>query len=371
MDFKVTNRHLFLLVIMGLLSWQKTSFSQNVQIIYGPKQGLTFRTNSQNMHFVLILGSFTQKKNATNYQRLLKEKTNEDIRLEYRPQLKNTPWVVIKTVYGVAALHKICALITAPFPSSAPVKRKRASYTKNQVATDRTINDFKTKEMPPKPNRSKYSYFATAAGGNTWLSKGKVETFYVGPGIERAYVPRGINTPKTMEFFSGINYELIAHLKSQLGLTVAMSNAIKLNGNIWDDALSQFNNYHYSYDIKHFHIGIKNKLSKRLNQGLNSYISAGLALAYNNAKNFQNTPTISEAVTQPNFQSNTTKSLSYSFGAGLTKELRKHWSIGVGYEFSDWGRAQLLKASGQSLASGLAISHLYANSLQISLDYSS
>lgn len=367
----MTNKNKVLLVMLGLLSLQKTSFAQSVQIIYGAKQGLTFKTNSKTKHFVLILGSFIKKQNALNYQRLLKEKTNEDIRLEYRPQLKNTPWVVIKTVYGVAALHEICALITAPLPSLAPAKRKRASYKETQAAADSTINGFKTKEVPSKPNRSKYSYFATATGGNTWLSKGKVETFYVGPGIERAYVPRGINAPKTIEFFSGINDELIAHLRTQLGLTVAMSNAIKLNGNIWDDALSQFNNYHYSYDIKHFHIGIKNKLSKRLNQGLNSYISAGLALAYNNAKNFQNTPTISEAVTQPNFQSNTTKSLSYSFGAGLTKEVRKHWSIGVGYEFSDWGRAQLLKASGQSLASGLSISHLYANSLQISLDYSS
>lgn len=43
---------------------------------------------------------------------------------------------------------------------------------------------------------------------------------------------------------------------------------------------------------------------------------------------------------------------------------------GIGYEFADWGRSQLNRAPGQTLNSGLSLSHLYTNGFLFNLTYS-
>ena len=45
-------------------------------------------------------------------------------------------------------------------------------------------------------------------------------------------------------------------------------------------------------------------------------------------------------------------------------------SVGVGYEFSDWGKSQLGRAPGQTINSGLALSHFYTNAFQPNVTYS-
>lgn len=71
-----------------------------------------------------------------------------------------------------------------------------------------------------------------------------------------------------------------------------------------------------------------------------------------------------------NFASNTTTAFTYTLGAGVQRHLNPHWQVGIGYEFSDWGSSQLNRASGQTLNSGLLLSHLYTNELLFNLTYS-
>jgi opacity protein-like surface antigen len=98
-------------------------------------------------------------------------------------------------------------------------------------------------------------------------------------------------------------------------------------------------------------------------------VSASLGIGFNNAHDFQNTPLISQAVTMPNFASNTDTSFTYTLGVGLQKALNSHWQVGAGYEFADWGQSQLSSASGQTLNSGLSLNHLYTNGVLFNLTY--
>jgi len=75
------------------------------------------------------------------------------------------------------------------------------------------------------------------------------------------------------------------------------------------------------------------------------------------------------AVVMSNFASNTTTAFTYTLGAGVQRHLNQHWQAGIGYEFSDWGRRQLNRASGQTLNSGLSLPHLYTNGLLFNLTY--
>lgn len=99
------------------------------------------------------------------------------------------------------------------------------------------------------------------------------------------------------------------------------------------------------------------------------WVSASLGVGFNDAHDFQNTPLISEAVTMPNFASNTKTSFSYTLGVGIQKTLSPHWQVGMGYEFADWGQSQLNRASSQTLNSGLSLNHLYTNGVLFNLTY--
>ncbi len=158
--------------------------------------------------------------------------------------------------------------------------------------------------------------------------------------------------------------------EGQLGIEVATTGNAKASGQVWDDADARFNNYTYKYDIEDTRIIVKGRLLRDLDyQALKIYGHAGLGVAFNNAHNFTSTPTIFEAVPTPNFASNTETAFTYTFGAGLQRVLNNNWQVGVGYEFADWGKSQLGRAAGQTMNSGLSLSHLYTNGILANITY--
>lgn len=90
---------------------------------------------------------------------------------------------------------------------------------------------------------------------------------------------------------------------------------------------------------------------------------------FNRAHDFTNTPLIFEALPNSNFTSNTKTAFSYTLGAGIQKILNYHWQVGIGYEFSDWGKSELGRAPGQSLNTGLSLKHLYTNGVLFNFTY--
>ncbi|MBN9230892.1 MAG: hypothetical protein BGO90_15695 [Legionella sp. 40-6] len=89
----------------------------------------------------------------------------------------------------------------------------------------------------------------------------------------------------------------------------------------------------------------------------------------NHAFSFSIKPLFCEAVTNPSFKSNYQTTLTYGLGVGIQKVLIKNWQMGVGYEFTDWGKIQFKRAPGQLLNQGLGFNHLYTNGVLFNLSY--
>ena len=216
----------------------------------------------------------------------------------------------------------------------------------------------------------KSSGVATLSVGPVWESAGKTQTFYLAPNIEKTY---SANTSSHAlvdgELFLGIQKALREKLDGQIGLTVATTGNALLSGHIWDDADSQFNNYQYNYKIRHTHVAVKGKLLSNRGYIATPWINGSLGVGFNQAHSFNNTPTLSEAITMPNFASNTTTAFTYTVGAGFQRNLNQHWQAGIGYEFADWGKSALNRASSQTMNTGLSLNHLYTNGFLLNLTY--
>lgn len=217
----------------------------------------------------------------------------------------------------------------------------------------------------------KSSGVATLSLGPVWENTGNTQTFYLAPNIEKTYAANHASHALIDgEIFLGIQKPLREKLDGQIGLAVATTGNASLSGNIWDDAQPQFNNYTYDYKVRHTHVAIKGKLLADRGYVVTPWVSGSLGVGFNQAHDFRNTPTISEAVVMSNFASNTATTITYTLGAGVQRRLSQHWQAGIGYEFADWGKSPLSRASGQTFNNGLSLSHLYTNGFLLNLTYS-
>ena len=98
-------------------------------------------------------------------------------------------------------------------------------------------------------------------------------------------------------------------------------------------------------------------------------ISASAGIGFNQAYGFNNTPLIFEAVQGPNFTSNTTTSFVYTIGVGVQKHIAPNVSVGIGYEFANWGRSQLGVAPFQTMGNGLVLDNLYTNGILVNITF--
>jgi opacity protein-like surface antigen len=216
----------------------------------------------------------------------------------------------------------------------------------------------------------KSSGVATLSVGPVWESAGKTQTFYLAPNIEKTYsANKSSHALVDGELFLGIQKSLREKLDGQIGLAVATTGNALLSGHIWDNAEPQFNNYQYNYKIIHTHVAVKGKLLSDRGYIATPWINGSLGVGFNQAHSFNNTPTLSEALAMPNFASNTTTAFTYTVGAGFQRNLNQHWQAGIGYEFADWGKSSLNRASGQTMHTGLSLNHLYTNGFLLNLTY--
>jgi opacity protein-like surface antigen len=223
-------------------------------------------------------------------------------------------------------------------------------------------------EMRTMPSQS---WVGTISLGPSWENAGRAQTFFLTPNIEKTYTAnKSTHALFDGEIFLGMQAPFSEMAQGQLGFTVAATSAARLDGHIWDDANSLFDNYVYQYKIQHTYFGVEGKLLA--NEGdywLTPWIKASVGVGLNHAYGYNNTPIIEEAVMNPNFTSHTQSAFSYAVGAGFQKAINEHWQAGIGYKFSDWGKSHLDRAPGQTLNQGLRLNHFYVNGLSFSLSY--
>jgi opacity protein-like surface antigen len=213
-------------------------------------------------------------------------------------------------------------------------------------------------------------FVATFSAGPVWEDAGETQTFYLNPDVEKTYeASSDTNVLGDGELFVGYQHGLTSMLQGQLGLALAATTSASLSGNIWDDADPAFNNYEYNYQIQHSHLAAKGKLLIDPGYWVVPWIGVSMGVAFNHAYDFDNTPLIFEAIPMPNFSSNTQTSFTYTISVGVQRMLDQHWQLGVGYEFADWGKSQLGRASGQTEGSGLTLDHFYTNGIMFNITY--
>jgi len=222
---------------------------------------------------------------------------------------------------------------------------------------------------PVIPSKA-WSWVASIAAGPMVERSGETQTFYLAPQIEKTHAARiSTNTIASGELFLGIQKLLTSQWLAQLGLAAATTGNAKLQGVIWDDADPQFDNYSYRYKVRHSRVALKGKLLLDKSYWVMPWVSASLGVGFNRAHDFTNTPLIFEALPNNNFEDQTKKAFTYTLGAGVQKSIRKHWQMGVGYEFTDWGKSELGRALGQTMNAGLALNHIYTNGVLFNLTY--
>lgn len=213
-------------------------------------------------------------------------------------------------------------------------------------------------------------YVAELGLGAAWEGAGKTQTITLAPDIVKTYsATKGSDALAVGELFLGMQHNYSEMYQWQLGMEVATTGNARLKGQIWDDAEPQFNNYNYYYKVNHTHLDLKAKLLANLGYWATPWISGGLGVGFNRASNFSNVPTIFEAVPNSNFSANTETAFTYSLGVGLQRAISQNWFVGLGYEFSDWGKSRFGRAQGQTLNQGPSLSHLYTNGVLLRVSY--
>lgn len=210
----------------------------------------------------------------------------------------------------------------------------------------------------------------TLTGGVDWYSHGRMQTFFLQPDVEKTYTSNDASTPLgSLDLFLGLQKYIGAEWYGQYGLTFAGATNATLTGHIWEDASPNFDNYTYQYKMNHAYIGAKGKVLREIKYHFQPYISGSVGVGFNHAYNFSVTPIIYQEVPQSNFAAHTTAALSYTLGLGIQRPINDSWSVGLGYEFNNWGKSRLNRAPEQTLNSGLSLSHFYLNTFLLSLSY--
>ncbi|MFY7697843.1 MAG: porin family protein [Legionella sp.] len=222
----------------------------------------------------------------------------------------------------------------------------------------------------PMVQPTDWNWVTTITAGPVLTKGGQIQTLYLTPTIEKTYTAkRTINAIRSSEFFIGAQQLLTPESLGQLGLAIATTGSTTLEGNIWDDANAQFNNYHYRYKIQNTRITAKGKLLIDKDYWLIPWIEGSLGIGFNRARDFTNTSLLFQAYPNQNFGNHTQVAFTYSIATGVQQTISEHCQIGIGYEFADWGKSALGRAESQILKNRLRLNHLYTNGILFNLTY--
>ena len=216
-------------------------------------------------------------------------------------------------------------------------------------------------------------YVITVSAGPAWTSAGQTQSYRLQSNIKNTY-SANLNTSSlgVGELFFGWQSRLRTMYYGQLGLAVTGSSMVKLSGDVWAFADPDYNNFNYTYDVNQLRLSLKGKM---INQEpitrlcILPYISASIGLGFNRSYNYTATSKLYEELPGPDFTDNTVTNYVATIGIGMQRQLNKHWQAGIGYECADWGESQLGRAPGQTLNSGITLTHIYAHELLFNLTY--
>lgn len=215
-----------------------------------------------------------------------------------------------------------------------------------------------------------YTPVATLSVGPAWSNNGRTQTFFLQEDVEKTYQARKeSNVLGDGELFLGLQKAVSPTWLGQLGVAVAVTGNANLQGDVWEDADPDFNNFFYQYNVMHSHVAIKGKLIAPDQFAVQPFVAGSVGVGFNRSHDFTIISKIFEEVAPGPFAPHTETAFTYTVGAGIQKPVSTHCVVGLGYEFADWGKSHLGRAPTQTMHTGPSLSHLYTNSLQFNFSY--
>lgn len=171
------------------------------------------------------------------------------------------------------------------------------------------------------------------------------------------------------QLFLGKTYYKKEKLNLDLGATIGFVNDIEVNGVVNQFGLSNFDNLAYEYTINSLSAMGTAKLLYLLTDHIQPYINGSLGFSNNAASFYQETPRILGAVPMLPFDDHSTNSFAYSAGAGLMYYANEQFSVGLGYQFSDLGKASLSVSASQQTSQTPSLNHIYLHQLLFNFNW--
>lgn len=218
-----------------------------------------------------------------------------------------------------------------------------------------------------------WSPIITLSAGPAWAAPGQNQYLYRNPPPNPDYYhyDSDMGILASGEIFFGLQRFFQPCMIGQLGIGVAGATDAKASGFVDVNGVVDANAF--QYNINHGRAELKGKLINTLYPMAQPYVSASLGIGINNTHGYVPT-TINQTLYPPYwFQTNTNVSFAYTVGLGVQTNLSRHWQVGIGYEFADWGRNYLKDDPQMTLypmvTNGPSLTHLYTHELLFSLSY--
>jgi|LauGreDrversion4_2_1035121.scaffolds.fasta_scaffold53868_2 opacity protein-like surface antigen len=213
---------------------------------------------------------------------------------------------------------------------------------------------------------------ATITLGPDFVQSGQSQTLTLLPPFQNHYT-NGSQNQVVFDGggFLGIERTLSEQFTAQLGIAGYGDSVIKSQGEIWQFNLPNFNGLSYSYKVRHARVMAAGKLlgTFPIEPAIKPYISFELGAAFNKASEYQETILVPGYKAMSPFSNNSQTSFSWGVGLGYDFSINAHIRIGMGYQFSDLGKASLGPSLDSITSNSLVLSHLYTNQLRFQLTY--
>ncbi|MFJ1268676.1 outer membrane protein [Legionella lytica] len=217
------------------------------------------------------------------------------------------------------------------------------------------------------PNHAYHPYAVFTAAAD-FTRTGRSQTLSLLPPFNNHYTNTSTDTNSAdLGFGIGIEGRALPFLSWQAGVSGYWNTPLSREGDVWQFALPEFNNFHYHYKIQSSRVMAIAKLLTNYHECFHPYLSGELGAAFNRSRSYYEKPLIEEAVAMPPFSDHTQSSFAWGVGAGIDVDVWTHLRVGIGYQFADLGQAKLGLSPAEATKETLSNPNLYTHQLRFQL----
>lgn len=365
-----------LTIALGLSFINLPTFS--AVTIYGVEQAGKIKTQSGG-EFYIQAGSFVNKRNAYNYQSMLKSKSRYPVFIKQKHNHYNVIIGPVKSASEVRTVAQGLGSKSVPVPVSKTVSHSQHIMTApKQAPTPRqmSIQNAPYKDMPVHVSYSAapHGWFVGAAVGMVDPA-GTDATNYATSGMpgfpDDKYVGNGGDNSVFWSVVGGYQWQRDAEWLPAFSLGFAYTRTVpKINGVIYVNGLSDAKNFTYKYDVTQQLPMATFKLDLYDWNHFMPYISAGAGAAINTVQNYSDEPIPGATLWNRGygFTSSRTTNFAGSIGAGIDYWIANKTQLSLGYQYTSAGTVTTGYGEGV-LSSNQLSSKLNTNSVGLQAVY--